>query len=143
MTDKQPLRVLIAKPGLDGHDRGAKIIARALRDAGYEVIYTGIRQTPEMIAEAALQEDVDAIGLSILSGAHMTLFPRILDELRKRGLDDVAIWASGIIPATDVPRLREMGIRAVFGPGSPTAETIEFLRQLDTELEAGVAAVPR
>ena len=123
------MRVLIAKPGLDGHDRGAKIIARALRDAGYEVIYTGIRQTPEMIAEAALQEDVDAIGLSILSGAHMTLFPRILDELRKRGLDDVAVWAGGIIPAADVPRLREMGIRAIFGPGSPTAETIEFLRQ--------------
>jgi methylmalonyl-CoA mutase C-terminal domain/subunit len=131
MTDRQPLRVLIAKPGLDGHDRGAKVIARALRDAGFEVIYTGIRQTPEMIAEAALQEDVDAIGLSILSGAHMTLFPRILDELRKRGLDDVVIWAGGIIPETDVPRLREMGISAIFGPGSPTTETIEFLRRMD------------
>ena len=92
------LRVLIAKPGLDGHDRGAKVIARALRDAGFEVVYTGIRQTPEMIAEAALQEDVDAIGLSILSGAHMTLFPRIMDELHKRGLDDVVVWAGGIIP---------------------------------------------
>ena len=123
------MRVLIAKPGLDGHDRGAKIIARALRDAGFEVIYTGIRQTPEMIAEAALQEDVDAIGLSILSGAHMTLFPRIMDELRKRGLDDVVIWAGGIIPDADHAALKELGIRAVFGPGSPTTETIEFLRR--------------
>src|ERR1700694_2206527 len=104
-----PLRILIAKPGLDGHDRGAKVVARALRDAGFEVIYTGIRQTPEMIAEAALQEDVDAIGLSILSGAHMTLFPRILEELRKRGLNDVAVWAGGITPAGDSPTLRAMG----------------------------------
>jgi methylmalonyl-CoA mutase C-terminal domain/subunit len=127
------MRVLIAKPGLDGHDRGAKVIARALRDAGFEVIYTGIRQTPEMIAEAALQEDVDAIGLSILSGAHMTLFPRILDELRKRGLDDVVIWAGGIIPESDIPKLREMGIRAIFGPGSPTTATIDFLRSLDRD----------
>jgi methylmalonyl-CoA mutase C-terminal domain/subunit len=140
MPERRPMRVLIAKPGLDGHDRGAKIIARALRDAGYEVIYTGIRQTPEMIAEAALQEDVDAIGLSILSGAHMTLFPRILDELRKRGLEDVAVWAGGIIPAADMPRLREMGIRAIFGPGSPTAETIEFLRHMNEDLEGRVAA---
>jgi methylmalonyl-CoA mutase C-terminal domain/subunit len=124
-----PPRVLIAKPGLDGHDRGAKVIARALRDAGFEVIYTGIRQTPEMIAEAALQEDVDAIGLSILSGAHMTLFPRIMDELKKRGLDDVLVWAGGIIPDADVPKLKELGIQAVFGPGSPTTDTVEFLRQ--------------
>ena len=116
MSESQPLRVLIAKPGLDGHDRGAKVIARALRDAGFEVIYTGIRQTPEMIAEAALQEDVDAIGLSILSGAHMTLFPRIMDELRKRGMDDVIVWAGGIIPQADVPSLKEIGIRAIFGP---------------------------
>jgi methylmalonyl-CoA mutase, C-terminal domain len=123
-----PVRVLIAKPGLDGHDRGAKVIARALRDAGFEVIYTGIRQTPEMIAEAALQEDVDAIGLSILSGAHMTLFPRIMDELKKRGLDDVLVWAGGIIPESDIARLKEIGVRAVFGPGSPTSQTIEFLR---------------
>ena len=130
MSDTPPLRILIAKPGLDGHDRGAKVIARALRDAGFEVIYTGIRQTPEMIAEAALQEDVDAIGLSILSGAHMTLFPRILDELRKRGLDDMVVWAGGIIPESDIPKLREMGIRRIFGPGSPTTETIEFLRDL-------------
>jgi methylmalonyl-CoA mutase, C-terminal domain len=140
MAERRPMRVLIAKPGLDGHDRGAKIIARALRDAGYEVIYTGIRQTPEMIAEAALQEDVDAIGLSILSGAHMTLFPRILYELRKRGLDDVAVWAGGIIPAADVQQLREMGIRAIFGPGSPTSETIQFLRQMNEDLEGRVAA---
>ena len=103
------MRVLIAKPGLDGHDRGAKVIARALRDAGYEVIYTGIRQTPEMIAQTALQEDVDAIGLSILSGAHLTLFPRTFDELRARGVDDVAVWAGGIIPEEDLPALREIG----------------------------------
>jgi methylmalonyl-CoA mutase C-terminal domain/subunit len=131
-----PLRVLIAKPGLDGHDRGAKVVARALRDAGYEVIYTGIRQTPEMIAEAALQEDVDAIGLSILSGAHMTLFPRVLDELRNRGLGDVVVWAGGIIPETDVPALRAMGIRAVFGPGSPTTATIAFLQELEQPASA-------
>jgi len=128
-----PLRVLIAKPGLDGHDRGAKVIARALRDAGFEVIYTGIRQTPEMIAEAALQEDVDAIGLSILSGAHLTLFPRIMNELRKRGLEDVVVWAGGIIPQADVPALKEIGVQAVFGPGSPTSETVAFLQRLAVE----------
>lgn len=133
------MRVLIAKPGLDGHDRGAKVIARALRDAGFEVIYTGIRQTPEMIAEAALQEDVDAIGLSILSGAHLTLFPMILEELKKRGLDDVIVWAGGIIPEEDVPALKAMGVRAVFGPGSPTTETIEFLRRAEEERRAGAA----
>src|ERR671932_1785168 len=133
-----PVRVLIAKPGLDGHDRGAKVIARALRDAGFEVIYTGIRQTPEMIAEAALQEDADAIGLSILSGAHMTLFPRIMDELNKRGLDDVLVWAGGIIPDADIPRLKEIGIQAVFGPGSPTTETIEFLRRATQERSPAV-----
>ena len=132
MADQQRIRVLVAKPGLDGHDRGAKVLVRALRDAGMEVIYTGIRQTPEMIAEAALQEDVDAIGLSILSGAHMTLFPRIMDELRKRGMDDVIVWAGGIIPQADVPSLKEIGIQAIFGPGSPTTETIEFLRNLKT-----------
>src|SRR5579884_2882363 len=130
-------RVLIAKPGLDGHDRGAKVVARALRDAGFEVIYTGIRQTPEMIAEAALQEDVDAIGLSILSGAHMTLFPRIMQELKKRGLDDVVVWAGGIIPEADVPALKELGIRAVFGPGSPTTDTVAFLRSLSSPAAAG------
>jgi methylmalonyl-CoA mutase, C-terminal domain len=135
-----PLRVLIAKPGLDGHDRGAKVIARALRDAGFEVIYTGIRQTPEMIAEAALQEDVDAIGLSILSGAHMTLFPRVLEELKKRGMEDAVVWAGGIIPEADIPALREMGIQAIFGPGSPTTATIDFLRQLDDRETRQVAA---
>jgi methylmalonyl-CoA mutase C-terminal domain/subunit len=138
MSEQPPLRVLIAKPGLDGHDRGAKVIARALRDAGFEVIYTGIRQTPEMIAEAAMQEDVDAIGLSILSGAHMTLFPRVLAELRKRGLEDTVVWAGGIIPESDIPKLREMGIRAVFGPGSPTTQTIDFLRELATDRPAAV-----
>jgi methylmalonyl-CoA mutase C-terminal domain/subunit len=128
-ADAPSYRVLIAKVGLDGHDRGAKVIARALRDAGFEVIYTGIRQTPEMIAEAALQEDADAIGLSILSGAHLTLFPKVMAELRARGMDDVLVWAGGIIPREDVGKLREVGIARVFGPGSPTTETIEFLRE--------------
>lgn len=131
-----PLRVLIAKPGLDGHDRGAKVIARALRDAGYEVIYTGIRQTPETIAETALQEDVDAIGLSILSGAHLTLFPRIFEELRARGIDDVVVWAGGIIPDEDVAPLKAMGVRAVFGPGSPTSATIALLKSVEAERAA-------
>ena len=129
MAPAPPLRVLIAKPGLDGHDRGAKVIARALRDAGFEVIYTGIRQTPEMIAEAALQEDVDAVGLSILSGAHMTLFPRIMDELRKRGLDDVTVWAGGIIPEADVPELKKLGVAEVFTPGSSTQAIVDFIRE--------------
>ena len=133
------VRVLIAKPGLDGHDRGAKVIARALRDAGFEVIYTGIRQTPEMIAEAALQEDVDAIGLSILSGAHQTLFPKIMAALESRGLDDVVVWAGGIIPEEDVVALKSLGVRAVFGPGSPTTETIEFLRGVEAEREGAAA----
>jgi methylmalonyl-CoA mutase C-terminal domain/subunit len=133
------MRILIAKPGLDGHDRGAKVIARALRDAGYEVIYTGIRQTPEMIAQTALQEDVDAIGLSILSGAHLTLFPRIFEELRARGVDDVTVWAGGIIPEEDVAALHEIGVRAVFGPGSPTTATIEFLKTLEAERAAADA----
>ncbi len=129
MPEQPPARILIAKPGLDGHDRGAKVVARALCDAGFEVIYTGIRQTPEMIAESALQEDVDAIGLSILSGAHLTLFPRVIDELRRRGLDDVLIWAGGIIPAEDVEPLKRSGIAEVFGPGSSTQATVEFLRR--------------
>lgn len=123
------IRVLIAKPGLDGHDRGAKVIARALRDAGMEVIYTGIRQTPEMIAEAALQEDVDVVGLSILSGAHMALFPRIVDLLDENGLNDVLVVAGGIIPDEDVPILNEMGIAGVFGPGTPTDEIVSFIRE--------------
>jgi methylmalonyl-CoA mutase, C-terminal domain len=125
---ERKIRVLIAKPGLDGHDRGAKIIARALRDAGMEVIYTGLHQTPEMIAEAALQEDVDAVGLSILSGAHMALFPRIIGELHRRGLDDVLVYAGGIIPDNDIPAIKEMGIAGVFGPGTTMEETVEFVR---------------
>jgi methylmalonyl-CoA mutase C-terminal domain/subunit len=125
----QKIRVLIAKPGLDGHDRGAKIIARALRDAGMEVIYTGLHQTPEMIAEAALQEDVDAVGLSILSGAHLALFPRIMEELRKRGLNDVLVYAGGIIPDDDVPAVKQMGVAGVFGPGTPMEEAVRFVRE--------------
>lgn len=123
------VRILIAKPGLDGHDRGAKVVARALRDAGFEVIYTGLRQTPEMIAEAALQEDVDAVGLSILSGAHMTLFPKIMQELRRRELEKVVVFAGGIIPDEDVPALEALGIAKVFGPGSSTQDIIQFVRQ--------------
>jgi len=125
MTKK--IRVLIAKPGLDGHDRGAKVIARALRDAGMEVIYTGLRQTPEMISAAALQEDVDAVGLSILSGAHMTLVPRVIDLLKENGQDDVMVFVGGIIPAEDVEKLKAKGVRAVFGPGTATAEVIDAL----------------
>jgi methylmalonyl-CoA mutase C-terminal domain/subunit len=128
MTDKR-IRVLVAKPGLDGHDRGAKVIARALRDAGMEVVYTGIRQTPEMIAEAALQEDVDVVGMSILSGAHLTLFPRVVDLLREYGMDDVLVIAGGIIPDEDRPLLQEMGITGVFGPGTPTGDIVDFVRE--------------
>jgi methylmalonyl-CoA mutase C-terminal domain/subunit len=126
MNDK--LRILIAKPGLDGHDRGAKVIARALRDAGMEVIYTGLRQTPEMIVEAALQEDVDGLGLSILSGAHMTLVPRVLEGLQKMGLDHVKVFVGGIIPQEDETALREMGVVGVFGPGASTKDVIAFVR---------------
>jgi len=122
------LRILIAKPGLDGHDRGAKVIARALRDAGMEVIYTGLRQTPEMIAAAALQEDVDAVGLSILSGAHNTLLPRVVALLRQNGLGDVPVFAGGIIPEEDIPDLKAAGIAAIFGPGTPLAEIVQFIR---------------
>lgn len=122
------MRILIAKPGLDGHDRGAKVIARALRDAGMEVIYTGLRQTPEMIAAAALQEDVDAVGLSILSGAHNTLLPRVVALLRQNGLGDVPVFAGGIIPDEDIPGLKAAGIAAVFGPGTPLAEIVQFIR---------------
>jgi len=128
MADKK-IRVLIAKPGLDGHDRGAKVIARALRDAGMEVVYTGIRQTPEMIVEAALQEDVDVVGLSILSGAHMALFPRIMDLMRQNGLDDVLVVAGGIIPDEDVPALQAMGVKGVFGPGTSTESIVRFIRE--------------
>jgi methylmalonyl-CoA mutase C-terminal domain/subunit len=122
------IKVLVAKPGLDGHDRGAKVVARALRDAGLEVVYTGIRQTPEMIAESALQEDVDLVGLSILSGAHMELFPRVVEELKKRGRDDVILFAGGIIPQEDIARLREMGFQAIFGPGASTNDIVDWVR---------------
>jgi methylmalonyl-CoA mutase C-terminal domain/subunit len=128
VTEKK-IRVLVAKPGLDGHDRGAKVIARALRDAGMEVIYTGLRQTPEMIAEAAIQEDVDVIGMSILSGAHMTLFPRVMKLLAENGLDDVLVVAGGIIPDDDVPALKDIGIAGIFGPGTSTAEAISFIKE--------------
>jgi methylmalonyl-CoA mutase C-terminal domain/subunit len=123
------IRVLVAKPGLDGHDRGAKVVARALRDAGMEVIYTGLRQTPEMIAEAALQEDVDAVGLSILSGAHMALMPRILDLLHASGLDHVKVFIGGIIPDEDIPRLKGMGVIGVYGPGTLTEDIIQDIRK--------------
>jgi methylmalonyl-CoA mutase C-terminal domain/subunit len=123
------IRVLIAKPGLDGHDRGAKVIARALRDAGMEVIYTGLRQTPEMIVEAAIQEDVDVIGLSILSGAHTTLVPRIMDLAREAGIEDVPVIVGGIVPNGDVPALTAVGVRAVFGPGTPTGAVAEYIRR--------------
>ena len=128
MTEKR-IRVLVTKPGLDGHDRGAKVIARAFRDAGFEVIYTGVRQTPEQIAEAALQEDVDVVGLSILSGAHNNLFPRVMEEMKKRGLKDVVVISGGIIPAEDVPALKKAGIKAVFDPGTPLAEIVDFVRE--------------
>jgi methylmalonyl-CoA mutase, C-terminal domain len=128
MTDRK-IRVLIAKPGLDGHDRGAKIIARALRDAGMEVIYTGLRQTPEQIVSAAVQEDVDAIGLSILSGAHNVLFPEIMRLLKEEGAHDIVVVAGGIIPEQDIPRLKEMGIREIFLPGTTTAAAVNAIRQ--------------
>jgi methylmalonyl-CoA mutase C-terminal domain/subunit len=126
---ERKIRVVIAKPGLDSHDRGAKIVARALRDAGMEVIYTGLRQTPEQIAETALQEDVDVIGLSILSGAHSKLFPEIMNLLKKKGIDDVLVFAGGIIPQEDVPTLKKIGIKEVFGPGTPTSTLVEFVRE--------------
>jgi methylmalonyl-CoA mutase cobalamin-binding domain/chain len=128
MTQERKLKIVIAKPGLDGHDRGAKVVARALRDAGFEVVYTGIRQTPEMIAETALQEDADVIGLSILSGAHLELFPRVVEELKKRGMDDVVLFGGGIIPHDDIPQLEKMGFRGIFGPGSSTHDIIDWVR---------------
>ena len=127
-TNTQKIRVLVAKPGLDGHDRGAKVVARALRDAGLEVIYTGIRQTPDMIAESALQEDVDVIGLSILSGAHMALLPAVVDKLRQVGIDDVLIVAGGIIPEQDIVASKEAGVHAVFTPGTPMQSIIDFIK---------------
>jgi methylmalonyl-CoA mutase C-terminal domain/subunit len=125
---QRPLRILIAKPGLDGHDRGAKIIARALRDAGCEVIYTGLHQTPEMIVEAALQEDVDAIGLSVLSGAHMTLFPAVIDLLSEKGGGEIAVFGGGIVPEEDVKDLKSRGVKEVFTPGASTDAIVEWVR---------------
>jgi methylmalonyl-CoA mutase C-terminal domain/subunit len=128
MAEKK-LRVLIAKPGLDGHDRGAKIIARALRDAGMEVIYTGLHQTPEMIVNAAIQEDVDAIGMSIMSGAHMTLFPAVMDLLRQQSATDIRLFGGGIIPDDDIPRLKKLGVSEIFTPGSSTQDIVKWIRK--------------
>jgi len=135
MTRTRPIRVLVAKPGLDGHDRGAKVVAAALRDAGMEVVYTGLHQTPEMIATAAVQEDVDVVGLSILSGAHNVLFPEILRELKERGGSDILVLAGGIIPDKDIPSLKALGIREIFLPGTPTRTLVEFIQR-----EAGARA---
>ena len=129
MADEKVLRILVAKAGLDGHDRGAKIIARALRDAGFEVIYTGLHQTPEMIAEAAVQEDVDAVGLSILSGAHMTLFPAVMKALRDRGADDVSVFGGGIVPQDDITQLKQTGVKEVFTPGASTQEIVDWIHK--------------
>jgi len=127
--EERKIRVLIAKPGLNGHDRGAKVVARGLRDAGMEVIYTGLRQTPEQIVETAIQEDVDVVGLSILSGAHMTLLPKVVQLLRERGADDVLVIAGGIIPTEDIPKLKEAGIAEVFLPGAPISKIVEFIKK--------------
>ncbi len=127
--DDRKIRILIAKPGLDGHDRGAKVMAAAFRDAGFEVIYTGLRQTPEMVVEAALQEDVDVVALSILSGAHMTQFPRVLELMRERGMDDVLLTGGGVIPEEDIAKLMEAGVGRLFGPGTLTNEAIDYVRQ--------------
>lgn len=129
-----PPRILIAKPGLDGHDRGAKVVARALRDAGCEVVYSGLHQTPEQIVETALQEDVDGIGLSVLSGAHMTLFPRVVELLRERGADDVVVFGGGIIPDEDIPALEQAGLSAIFTPGAPLSDITDWVHEhLGTE----------
>jgi methylmalonyl-CoA mutase C-terminal domain/subunit len=130
-------RVVVAKPGLDGHDRGAKVIARALRDAGFEVIYTGLHQTPEQIVEAVVQEDADAVGLSLLSGAHMNLFPRVIALLRDRGAEDVLVFGGGIIPDADIPKLKEMGVAGIFTPGAPLASITEWLASSLDRIEAG------
>ena len=129
MSSERRIRVLVAKPGLDSHDRGAKVIARAFRDAGMEVIYTGLRQTPEQVVETALQEDVDVIALSILSGAHLALFPRIMELVKQKGLEDVLVFAGGIIPKEDVPHLKEIGIVEVFGPGTRTETIVKFVQE--------------
>ena len=134
------VRVLVAKPGLDGHDRGAKVVARALRDAGMEVIYTGIRQTPEMIVEVALQEDVDVIGLSCLSGAHMELFSEVVERLKQKGMGSVLVVAGGIIPEDDVSSLQRIGVKAVFGPGTPTSEIVDSIQRLVTDRKGGASS---
>ena len=131
----RPIRVLIAKPGLDGHDRGAKVVAAALRDSGMEVIYTGLHQTPEMIATAAIQEDVDVVGLSILSGAHMTLIPRVLDLLREQGREDILLTGGGIMPKEDIEALQDKGIGKLFGPGTPTSDLIDYIKEWFAERE--------
>ena len=136
---EKKIRVLIAKAGLDGHDRGAKVIAAAFRDSGIEVIYTGLRQTPEMIVEAALQEDVDAIGISILSGAHMTIFKKVLDLMLKKGLDDVLLFGGGIIPKGDIEKLKSLGVGELFTPGTPTYETIDYVKKWVSEHRQKVA----
>ncbi|MGE0825814.1 MAG: cobalamin B12-binding domain-containing protein [Candidatus Binatia bacterium] len=138
MSEEKVLRILVAKAGLDGHDRGAKIIARALRDAGFEVIYTGLHQTPDMIAEAAVQEDVDAVGLSILSGAHMTLFPAVMNALKERGAEDVAVFGGGIVPEDDIKELKKAGVKEIFTPGVSTQAIIDWIRQ-SVQPRAGVA----
>ncbi|WP_236827716.1 MULTISPECIES: cobalamin B12-binding domain-containing protein [unclassified Blastococcus] len=136
MVDER-IRVVIAKPGLDGHDRGAKVVARALRDAGMEVVYTGLHQTPEQIVETVVQEDADAVGLSVLSGAHMTLFARLVELLRERGVDDVVVFGGGIIPEEDVPELRRIGVTGIFTPGATTGEIVEWVREHVGEPAAG------
>jgi methylmalonyl-CoA mutase C-terminal domain/subunit len=136
MTERK-IRVLVGKPGLDGHDRGAKVVAAALRDAGMEVIYTGLHQTPEEVVQAAVQEDVDVVALSILSGAHMTLFPRVLNLLREQGMDHVLLTGGGIIPSEDVEALKAMGVGRLFGPGTPTTEAVEYIREWFKEHRAG------
>ncbi len=136
---KRPFRVVVAKPGLDGHDRGARVIARALREAGFEVIYTGLHQTPEQIAETVIQEDADAVGLSILSGAHMTLFPRILEELRDRGAGEVLVFAGGIIPDRDIVQLKDLGVAEIFTPGAPLGDITGWLEHQLDDREAAAA----
>jgi methylmalonyl-CoA mutase C-terminal domain/subunit len=136
-VSKEKIRVLVAKPGLDGHDRGAKVVARALRDAGMEVIYTGIRQTPEMIVEVALQEDVDVIGLSSLSGAHMELFSEVMEQLKQKGMGNVMVVAGGIIPEDDITSLQQIGVKAIFGPGTPTSEIVDSIQRLVADRKGG------
>ena len=131
-----PYRVVVAKPGLDGHDRGAKVIARALRDAGFEVIYTGLHQTPEQVVETVVQEDADAVGLSLLSGAHMTLMPRVVELLKERGVDDVVVFGGGIIPEADIPKLKEIGVSGIFTPGAPLSTITDWLTEALTQKEA-------